>query len=189
MYLQAYCDMETDGGGWTVIQRRIDGSVDFYLGWSEYIHGFGNLSGEYWLGLSKLHRLANSNMTQQLRVDIESFGRGKYYATYGSFYIRGPATDYQLHVSGYNGTAGDAMTYSSGMKFTTKDNENDLHDYYHCGQYRYSGWWHKFCTYANLNGKYYTNRTDAADTIYWFQLWNNKESLKFTVMMIRANSD
>ncbi|XP_031195471.1 LOW QUALITY PROTEIN: fibrinogen-like protein 1 [Mastomys coucha] len=54
-----YCDM-SDGGGWTVIQRRSDGSENFNRGWSDYENGFGNFvqnNGEYWLGNKNINLL------------------------------------------------------------------------------------------------------------------------------------
>uniref|UniRef100_A0A8W8N0C1 Fibrinogen C-terminal domain-containing protein n=1 Tax=Magallana gigas TaxID=29159 RepID=A0A8W8N0C1_MAGGI len=50
-----FCDMSTDGGGWTVIQRRIDGETIFFRNWKEYKNGFGHAEDKYWLGDSFSH--------------------------------------------------------------------------------------------------------------------------------------
>ena len=100
-----FCDQTTAGGGWTVFQKRIDGSVDFNLNWSDYKHGFGNLSGEFWLGLDRIHRLTLDN-NSMLRVDMEDFEGGSAYAEYSFFGVRSEHEKYQLILGSYN-TAGD----------------------------------------------------------------------------------
>ena len=77
----AFCDQTTEGGGWTVFQKRLDGSVDFYRYWNDYKRGFGDLCGEFWLGLDKIHRLT-SDVNNVLRVDLEDFERSNSYAEY-----------------------------------------------------------------------------------------------------------
>ena len=104
------CDMTTDGGGWTVFQRRVDGSVNFYRGWTDYKFGFGNLSGEFWLGNDNLHRIAAAgNMT--LRVDLEDFEGNVTFAEYSIFKVADASDKYRLLIGGYSGTAGDSMAY------------------------------------------------------------------------------
>ena len=58
-----YCDQTTAGGGWTVIQEKMDGSVNFNRTQDDYKHGFGNLVGEFWLGLDKINRLTRNKTT------------------------------------------------------------------------------------------------------------------------------
>ena len=97
-----FCDQTTAGGGWTVFQKRLDGSVDFYRGWADYRRGFGNLNGEFWLGLDKLHRLTNSGR-YKLRVDLEDTARKTAYAEYDMFSITSERTKYQLSLGTYSG--------------------------------------------------------------------------------------
>ena len=96
-----FCDQKTGGGGWTVFQKRLDGSVDFYRGWNDYKRGFGNLNGEFWLGLDKIHRLTKTR--NKLRVDLEDTTGNAVYAEYDMFAVTSERTKYQLSLGTYSG--------------------------------------------------------------------------------------
>ena len=108
--IHVLCDMTTECGGWTVFQKRLDGSVDFYLGWESYKNGFGDLNGEFWLGNDNLHRLTAAGDVM-LRVDLEDFDGNVTCAEYTTFKVADEGDKYRLLIGGYNGTAGDSMTY------------------------------------------------------------------------------
>ena len=184
---QVYCDMETDGGGWTVFQRRMDGSVDFYRFWKQYQQGFGNLSGEFWLGLDKIHRLTST--ATQLRVDLKDFDGNSRYALYSSFSVGDSSSKYILLVSGYTGTAGDSLGCESkrhnGHCFSTKDRDNDVWEG-SCAQTYHGGWWYDWCHASNLNGLYLNGRhMSYANGVNWHAWRGYHYSLKFTEMKLK----
>ncbi|KAM8985758.1 tenascin-X-like, partial [Ara ararauna] len=151
--LRVFCDMDTDGGGWLVFQRRQDGGTDFWRGWDEYERGFGNLSGEFWLGNAALHALTGAS-PMELRIDLRS-PHDAAFARYRDFRVAGPEEHFRLQLGAYSGTAGDALSYHAGSPFSTRDRDPR-------GRPRpcaiaYTGaWWYHNCHYANLNGRYGT---------------------------------
>ena len=108
-----FCDQTTDGGGWTVFQKRLDGSVDFYLKWADYKSGFGDLNGEFWLGLDKIHRLTLDN-NSILRVDLEDFEGETRYAEYNLFGVTSEKDKYKLILGDYSGNAISSVIFRSG---------------------------------------------------------------------------
>ncbi|KAI8489059.1 Angiopoietin 4 [Branchiostoma belcheri] len=186
--VETYCDMDTAGGGWTVIQRRQDGSVPFNRNWEEYKHGFGNKNGEYWLGNENIH-LLTSQKNYTLRVDLGDWGGETRYATYSSFRVSGESDQYRLTVSGYNGTAGDSMFYSNGQRFSTVDRDNDGWSIVHCSQrFGQGGWWFGSCSHSNLNGRYLGNCRNScpfAQGVTWYHWRRHTYSLKSVSLKIR----
>ncbi|XP_048768000.2 fibrinogen-like protein A [Ostrea edulis] len=178
-----YCDMTTEGGGWTVFHKRIDGSTDFYRDWRAYKTGFGNANHNYWIGNDVLHLLTKSG-NHVLRVDLQKFSGQKAYAKYSTFSVGDESSKYRLTVSGYSGTAGDSLSYHNGMKYSTKDQDNDK---YHrqCTTMRKGAWWHKSCNYSNLNGMYANSAVVDVKYMYWVHFGNQRQSLKRASMMIR----
>ncbi|VDI59490.1 Hypothetical predicted protein, partial [Mytilus galloprovincialis] len=103
----AYCDMNTAGGGWLVFQRRQDGSVDFFRNWTDYKNGFGDLTGEFWLGNSKIHEITTKN-EYELYILMEDLEGEQRYARYKTFYIGDIQSKFTLEIGGYSGNAGDS---------------------------------------------------------------------------------
>ncbi|XP_078352826.1 uncharacterized protein LOC144637638 [Oculina patagonica] len=182
--IQVFCDMTTDGGGWTVFQKRLDGSVDFYLGWKFYKNGFGDLSGEFWLGNDNLHRLTAGDDVI-LRVDLEDFDENITYAEYTTFKVADEGDKYRLLIGGYNGTAGDSISFSSNMQFSTKDSDNDLWSN-HCAKMFKGVWWYRTCHRSNRNGLYLKGpHSSFANGVNWRYFRGYYYSLKRTEMKVK----
>ena len=167
--------METGGGGWTVFQRRMDGTEDFYRNWTDYVKGFGDLNGEFWLGLNKIHRLTNrpSIAETALRVDLEDFDGNTRYANYSSFKVLDSSRKYQLNVAGYSGDAGDGLAYQNECYFSTRDQDNDKHGQ-NCAINHKGAWWY-------LSGSH----TSYADGVNWYYWTGYNYSLKISEMKLR----
>ncbi|KAK3732621.1 hypothetical protein QZH41_008257, partial [Actinostola sp. cb2023] len=179
-----YCDMVTSGGGWTVIQKRIDGSVDFYRAWADYQRGFGNELGEYWLGLDNIHALT-SRGSYRLRVDLEDFEGNTRYAEYDSFNVADEADNYRLTIGQYSGNGGDSLNFHNNMQFSTKDRDNDAISY-SCAVVYAGAWWYYRCHASNLNGLYLNGSTNLfGKGVVWNHFKGHYYSLKRVEMKIR----
>ncbi|XP_025079714.1 uncharacterized protein LOC112555495 [Pomacea canaliculata] len=180
--ITVYCDQVTDGGGWTVFQRRQDGSVDFFRNWTDYRNGFGDLNGEFWLGLENLHTLT-SLRHYELRVDLEAFNGSRAFAHYSGFRIGDVDTDYTLYFDDFlGGNAGDSLTYHKGITFVTRDHGNSLN----CARHHHGAWWYSECYMSDLNGIYRPTAEDSnVGGVSWRSLTTDNFSLKRAEMKIR----
>ncbi|XP_053668005.1 microfibril-associated glycoprotein 4-like [Anopheles marshallii] len=181
------CDQDHETGGWIVIQHRFNGTMNFYRNWKQYKHGFGNLDGEFWLGLDRIYQLTVSR-PHELVVLLEDFEGNKRYAKYDQFEIGDETEMYILKELGnYSGTAGDSLRFSNAAKFSTFDVDNDTGDN-SCAVQFTGAWWYNSCHYINLNGKYLRgNTTKYAAGMVWVTFRGYNYALKSSKMMIRRN--
>ncbi|KAH8418843.1 hypothetical protein KR222_003448, partial [Zaprionus bogoriensis] len=133
-----YCDSSLAGNGWTVIQRRKDGSVNFNRNWAEYREGFGDLRGEFFIGLEKLHLLTKSQV-HELYIYYEFFNNEYRYGRYSEFLVGNEDELYAIRTLGtHSGTSPEEMEL---MNFSTPDSDNDMSPG-NCARTYSSGWWY-----------------------------------------------
>uniref|UniRef100_A0A8C6SZ01 Angiopoietin-like 4 n=1 Tax=Neogobius melanostomus TaxID=47308 RepID=A0A8C6SZ01_9GOBI len=176
---QVYCEM-TAAGGWTVVQRRRDGSVDFHQSWEAYENGFGNLKGEFWLGLEKMHSIAKDD-GYILNLGMSDWN-GDLASVRLPFSLGGPDTKYSLYIkkegafSPLENSLGPDAT--NGLPFSTADQDNDRKADANCAANLSGGWWFSGCGQSNLNGRYFQSpppkqRHQRKQCIFW-KTWRGR---------------
>ncbi|XP_068528598.1 angiopoietin-1 isoform X1 [Anas acuta] len=183
---KVFCNMEIAGGGWTVIQHREDGSLDFQKGWKEYKMGFGSPSGEHWLGNEFIFAMT-SQRQYSLRIELMDWEGNRAYSQYDRFHIGNEKQNYRLYLKGHSGTAGkQSSLILHGAEFSTKDADND-NCMCKCALMLTGGWWFDACGPSNLNGMFYTagQNHGKLNGIKWHYFKGPSYSLRSTTMMIR----
>lgn len=155
--IDVFCDMAS--GGWTLIQRRINGDVNFNRGWTDYVNGFGTFSGDFWLGLKNIHLLTNP----PVQVMIEGITRDTnetVWERFRNFTVSNAASKFTLYVdkTGTYNKAAIQRSYQSsgglgnhnGFPFSTFDHQSR----YDCNNNDNAGWWYANCWLVLINNNY-----------------------------------
>uniref|UniRef100_A0A6B0V7P0 Putative ixoderin b5 n=1 Tax=Ixodes ricinus TaxID=34613 RepID=A0A6B0V7P0_IXORI len=164
------CDMESEGGGWTVIQRRSKYEVNnnyFEIDREHYERGFKTKGGASWIGLDNLHALTSfPNNQQALRIELTRIGERKpTVLLYHKFHVGSKKEDYKLTIHEYEGPEGyDALSYHNREKFTIKKSMTEKPDGDRCSPRLSGGWWFKTCNEANLNGRKFKYASSLSST-------------------------
>ncbi|XP_059175194.1 angiopoietin-related protein 7-like [Physella acuta] len=177
----ALCDIETDGGGWIVIQQRVSGDVNFTRNWSDYKTGFGFLAGDYWLGNDWISNLTQNGFSE-LRFDMKYKGKS-YYAVYSKVMVGNEADLYRIKFTYKTGNATDNFSYHNGMAFSTLDRDNDIDSTRHCVDSFKGGWWYSDCHQVNVNGVWASK--DNSEGINWYGITDFTDSLEHVEMKLR----
>ncbi|XP_034137207.1 fibrinogen C domain-containing protein 1 isoform X3 [Drosophila guanche] len=178
-------------GDWTVILNRSSDEINFERGWLDYKDGFGNLAGDFFIGLNKLHALTSAAI-HELRIVFEDFDGHVAYAGYSTFAIGSERELYPLSLLGQfqadlSPSAGDSLSYHAGAKFSTIDGDNDNCVDCSCAQrYKGAGWFNN-CGTSNIMGQYHQqNYAQAGESgIFWDTFQGKDYSLRRVRMMIR----
>uniref|UniRef100_A0A8C3XAP4 Angiopoietin like 4 n=1 Tax=Catagonus wagneri TaxID=51154 RepID=A0A8C3XAP4_9CETA len=180
-------------GGWTIIQRRQDGSVDFNQPWEAYKDGFGDPKGEFWLGLEKVHRIMGDRGSR-LAVQLQDW-EGNAESLQFPVHLGGEDTAYSLQLTvPVASKLGATIDTPRGLSlpFSTWDQDHDLRGDKNCAKTLSGGWWFGTCSHSNLNGQYFHSiprqREQRKKGIFW-KTWRGRYyPLQATTILIQPTA-
>ena len=152
-----YCEMNKFGGGWTRILRRSTERMTFHRDWYSYKNGFGDLYGDGWLGLEKIHRLTKYK-SAELLISLYTKESKWFFPEYKYFQVGGEDTNYQLYIGNFTGDGGDSLSFSHNARFSTYDRDHDSNSG-NCASSNRGGWWYYSCAQGKLTGEPYASST------------------------------
>ncbi|XP_064484529.1 techylectin-5A-like isoform X2 [Ornithodoros turicata] len=126
--IATYCDMESDGGGWTVFQRRGQFGnpvYDFYRGWEAYKNGFGDPAKEFWLGYDAFS-LANGAGFSTFDKDNDKMVNSSCAVAFsGAWWYK------NCHAANLNGLNlnGAHASYADGIEWSIRGGRGNLYHY------------------------------------------------------------
>nr|XP_034321779.1 ficolin-1 isoform X6 [Crassostrea gigas] len=178
--LQAYCDMETEGGGWTAIQRRVNGEESFNRNWTEYKLGFGTSYGDYWIGNDAIHQLTFGRNSSLYVTITPMNGSDLSFKMYHQFYLFGEDQNYRIQIGNSgSGNIGDKMKWYR-WPFSTFDADHDTHAI-NCAAKYLGGWWFAGCHGEFLNGPWHSDDWSSP----WYPQYSNGRQVNGTSMLIK----
>ncbi|KAK7090977.1 fibrinogen C domain-containing protein 1-like isoform X2 [Littorina saxatilis] len=134
-----------DGKLWTVIQAREEFNAadlapdGFDRTYAEYRDGFGKLTGNYWLGLHKVHALTTA-VDMSMRLEMYNAQYDLLHGQYDVFRVAGASHNYRLTVAGHSGNAASTIASdSNGQQFSAKGQDSGGDE---CPAKFKAGWWY-----------------------------------------------
>nr|XP_039265748.1 microfibril-associated glycoprotein 4-like [Styela clava] len=203
-FLSVFCDMRTVGAfsqkrGWMVIQKRLNGEVNFDRGWDDYVNGFGFPNMEYWIGLQNMEQLLIQKRIRKgdetnlgLRIDFTDWDGVSAFSETVYFYMNSVIDDFKVtRIGRVQGTAELRRPLASvvGFRFSTHDHNNDIRRDSKCVRDQRGGWWFGSCSYMNMNGIYSKPKETMSKSKifvrFWKQLNPNNTALRYVSIKLQ----
>ncbi|XP_070185643.1 angiopoietin-related protein 1-like [Littorina saxatilis] len=187
----AYCRMVDRPR--TYVMDRVNNDVNFTRMWKDYKQGFGNVDGDHWIGLDKLHILTNSE-DYELRFRVRLRSNSNLFQFYDKIGVDDEAHNYRITFSKdvVPGSLGDCLSPANGANFSTMDRDNDNNIGVHCARRHQAGFWFagQDCTLCNPTGRLLQpdnqRRRGIPEEVFWTESLGNTVPYKVSAYLVNT---